>query len=182
MNTLDKKEIKRQLVEMLEAGRSKTETFKALSGGKVKDRVLAAWIGARPDPLLREKHSLKVTLLIVLICIQAFIGAVSGFFLFYEVSAGLALTMMLIAGGVPLLFAWCFYKNVAAAYTVFIILNISQVSRMFKGYEEDPLSTVIAVGITFAIVFYAGWVKSLLFPDLGFIGAKKIKGQFVFSS
>jgi hypothetical protein len=182
MNTLDKKEIKRQLVEMLEAGRSKTETFKALSGGAVKDRVLAAWIGGRPDPALRAKHSLKVTLLVVLTCIQALIGSVVGFFLFYDASAGLALTMLLIAGGIPLLFAWGFYKNVAAAYTVYVLLTISQVSRLFKGYEEDPLSTVIAVGITLAIVFYAAWIKSLLFPDLGFIGAKKIKGQFVFSN
>ena len=68
------------------------------------------------------------------------------------------------------------------AYTVYVLLTISQVSRMFKGYEEDPLSTVIAVGITLAIVFYAAWIKTLLFPDLGFIGAKKIKGQFVFSN
>lgn len=58
MNTLDKKEIKRQLVEMLEAGRSKTETFKALSGGAVKDRVLAAWIGGvRIRPSEQNIHS-----------------------------------------------------------------------------------------------------------------------------
>ncbi|MFJ4247386.1 hypothetical protein SAMN04488483_0532 [Pseudomonas helmanticensis] len=179
---MDKKETRRQLVEMLEGGRSKTETFKALSGGAVKDRVLAAWIAGRPDPALRDKHSLKVTLLVVLTCIQAFIGSVAGFFLFYDASAGLALTMLLIAGGIPLLFAWCFYKNVAAAYTVYIILTISQVSRMFKGYEEDPVSTVIGVVITLAMVFYAAWVKSLLFPDLALIGPKKIKGQFVFSN
>ncbi|WP_404943156.1 hypothetical protein [Pseudomonas fluorescens] len=182
MSTLDKKEIKRQLVEMLDAGRSKTETFKALSGGKVKDRVLAAWIGGRPDPALRERHSLKVTILVVLTCIQAFIGAFAGFFLFYEVSAGMALTVMLLAGGVPLLFAWGFYKNIAAVYTVYVILTISQVSRMFKGFDEDPVSTLIGVGITLAIVGYAAWLKTLLFPDLGFIGAKKIKGQFVFSN
>ncbi|WP_342454855.1 MULTISPECIES: hypothetical protein [unclassified Pseudomonas] len=136
----------------------------------------------RADPVLREKHSLKVTLLVVLTCIQALIGAVFGFFLFYDATPVLALIMLLIAGGIPLLFAWGFYKNVAAAYTVYVLLTISQVSPMFKGYEEDPLSTVIAVGITLAIVFYAAWIKSLLFPDLGFIGAKKIKGQFVFSN
>ena len=42
MRTLNKKEIKRQVSEMLDAGRSKTETFKALSGGAVKDKVLVA--------------------------------------------------------------------------------------------------------------------------------------------
>lgn len=179
---MDKKEIKRQLVEMLDAGRSKTETFKALSGGKVKDRVLAAWIGARPDPGLRARHSLKVTILVVLTCLQALLGAFAGFFLFYEVSVGAALVVTLMVGGIPLLFAWGFYKNIAAFYTVFVLLTISQMPRMFKGYAEEPVATLIIVAITLALVFYTAWVKTLLFPDLGFIGAKKIKGQFVFSN
>lgn len=182
MNTLDKKEIKRQLVEMLDAGRSKTETFKALSGGKVKDRVLAAWIGARPDPALRERHSLKINILVGLICLQALLGAVSGFFLFYEANVIAALLFTLIACGIPLLFAWGFYKNIASFYTVYVILNLSQVSSTFKGYAEDPVWTVVALAITLAVVFYAAWLKTLLFPDLAFIGPKKIKGQFVFSN
>jgi hypothetical protein len=32
------------------------------------------------------------------------------------------------------------------------------------------------------MVFFVAWLKNLLFPDLGFFGAKKIKGQFVFSN
>ena len=182
MNALDKKEIKRQLVEMLEAGRSRTETFKALSGGKVKDRVLAAWIAGRPDPVLIERHSLKIKILVGLMCVQAALTALAALTLGYSFSIGLVLSIMLIAGGIPLLFAWGFYKNSAAAYTAYVLLTLSQMSRLFKGYAEDPVSTAIAVGITLALVFYVAWLKTKLFPDLGFIGAEKIKGQFVFSN
>jgi hypothetical protein len=179
---LDKKEIKRQLVAMLDAGRSKTETFKAFSGGAVKDRVLAYWIGARPDPALREKHSRKVTLLIALTCVQALLGAVSGFYLGAIIGSGAVVFFTLFAVLVPLAFAWGFYKNVAQAYTIYVILTVSQISRMFKGYEEDPVMTVVGVVITLGMVFFVALVKNLLFPDLGFVGSKKVKGQYVFSN
>jgi len=182
MKTLDKKQTKRQLDEMLDAGRSKTETFKALSGGAVKDRVLAYWIGSRIDPALRRQHARKVTILIVLFGIQALIGALIGFALGWNSSLGLALVLTLIGGAIPLLFAWGFYKYSAQTYTVFVILSLSQFSRLFKDYAEDPVATLVSAGLTLALVFYVAWLKTKLFPDLGFIGSKKIKGQFVFSN
>jgi hypothetical protein len=81
-NTLDKKESKRQLVAMLESGHSKTEIFKTLSGGEVK----------------------------------------------------------------------------------------------------DPVLTLIGAGITLGMVFFVAYLKTLLFPDLGFLGSKKVKGHYVFSN
>jgi hypothetical protein len=63
-----------------------------------------------------------------------------------------------------------------------VILTVSQISRMFKGYEEDPVMTVVGVVITLGMVFFVALVKNLLFPDLGFVGSKKVKGQYVFSN
>ncbi|WLH38438.1 hypothetical protein PSH79_16700 [Pseudomonas sp. FP2196] len=179
---MNKREIKRQLVEMLDAGRSKTETFNALSGGKVKDRVLAAWIGGRPDPILRKRHSGKVTFLVVLTGILGLIGMLAGLVQINDGGIAMALAMMLIIGVIPLLFAWGFYKGIAVVYTIYVTFTISQVPRMFVGYSEEPVSTVLGVVFTLAMMFYAAWVKSLLFPDLALIGSKKIKGRFVFSN
>ena len=179
---MDKKEIKRQVMAALDAGHFKTATFKAFSGGVVKDRVLAYWIGARPDPALREKHSLKVNILLALTCLQALLGAVTGFYLGSMIGPGAVVFFTLFAALVPLAFAWGFYKNSAQAYTIYTILTVSQIGRMFQGYEEDPVMTVVGVVITLAMVFYVAWVKALLFPDLGFVGSKKVKGQFVFSN
>lgn len=182
MSQLDKKETKRQVGEMLDTGRSKTETFQAFSGGALKDKALAYLIGSRPDPDLIERHAGKIKILLGLIYVQALIGLVGGYFLGLTISTGFAIGLGLFAGGVPLLFAWGFYRNAAHAYTVYVVLSISQVPRIFKEYGDDPTGTVIGVAITLAMIFYVAWLKNLLFPDLGFFGAKKIKGQFVFSN
>lgn len=179
---MDKKEIKRQVGERLDAGRSKTETFKAFSGGALKDKALAYLIASRPDPALLERHAGKIKILLGLIYVQALIGLVGGYLLGLTISTGFAIGLGLLAGGVPLLFAWGFYRNAAHAYTVYVVLSISQVPRLFKGYGDDPTGTVVGVAITLAMIFYVAWLKNLLFPDLGFFGAKKIKGQFVFSN
>jgi hypothetical protein len=179
---LDKKEIKRQAMQMLAAGRSKTETFKALSGGTVKDKVLAYWIGSRPDPQLLERHAGKIKILLGLIYVQALIGLVGGYLLGLTISDGMAIILGLLAGGVPLLFAWGFHRHSAQTYTVYMLLSISQMPRLFKDYAADPVSVIIGVVTTLAMVFFVGWVKHLLFPDLGFMGSNKVKGQFVFSN
>ncbi|WP_025109082.1 hypothetical protein [Pseudomonas sp. H1h] len=179
---MDKKEIKRQAMQMLEAGRSKTETFQALAGGAVKDKVLAYWIGSRPDPQLLERHAGKIKVLLGLIYVQALIGLLGGYLLGLTISSGFAIFLGLLGGGVPLLFAWGFYRNSAQTYTVYMLLSISQLPRLFKDYAEDPVSVIVGAVITLAMVFFVAWVKNLLFPDLGFMGSKKIKGQFVFSN
>lgn len=179
---MDKKESKRQLVAMLESGRSKTEIFKTLSGGEVKDRVLAYWIGAYADPALCQRHSGKIKTLLLLTIAQALLGAVSGYFLGSMIGPSAAMAFTLFAAVVPLLFAWGFYKNVAQVYTIYVILSLSQFPKMFQGFEEDPLLTLVGAGITLGMVFFAAYLKTLLFPDLGFLGSKKVKGHYVFSS
>jgi hypothetical protein len=179
---LDKKEIKRQLVAMLDAGRSKTETFKTFSGGAVKDRVLAYWIGAHPDPARTAQHQGKMKILLALTIAQALLGAVAGFFLGMMIGPIATLLFTLFAAGIPLLFAYGFYTAKAQFYTVYVILSLSQFPRLFKDFSEDPVSVLIGAAITLAMVFFVAYMKNLLFPDLGFIGPKKVKGQFVFSN
>jgi len=179
---LDKKEIKRQVVAMLDAGRSRTETFKAFSGGVLKDRVLAYLIGSHPDPARIEQHQGKIKILLGLTVVQALLGAVAGFFLGSMIGPKATVFFTLFAALVPLWFAYGFHKNRAQFYTVYVILSISQLPRLFKDFAEDPISTLIGAAITLGMVFFVAWLKTLLFPDLGFIGPKKIKGQYVFSN
>ncbi|MGE8148347.1 hypothetical protein ACQKP7_24645 [Pseudomonas frederiksbergensis] len=179
---MDKKEIKRQIVAMLDAGRSKTETFKAFSGGAVKDRVLAYWIGSHPDPARNAQHQGKIKTLLGLTIAQAVLGAVAGFFLGSMIGPKATLFFTLFAGLIPLWFAYGFYKNLAQFYTVYVVLSLSQFPRLFKDFAEDPVTTLIGAAISLGMVFFVAYLKTLLFPDLGFIGPKKIKGQFVFSN
>ncbi|RON50225.1 hypothetical protein [Pseudomonas frederiksbergensis] len=179
---MDKKEIKRQVAAMLDAGRSRTETFKAFSGGAVKDRALAYLIGSRPDPALNAKHSGKVKTLLGLMIVQALLGAISGFVLGSMIGPKATVFFTLFVGLIPLWFAYGFYKYRAQFFTVYVILSLSQFSRIFKDFAEDPVTTLIGAAIGLGMVCFVAWVKTLLFPDLAFIGPKKIKGQYVFSN
>ena len=167
---------------MLEGGHSRSETFKALSGGKVKDRVLAGWIGARRDPVLRKRHAVKVNILVALMGIWGLLGGIAGLVQINDGGIAMAVAMVLIVGVIPLLFAWGFYQGIAVVYTIYITFTISQIPRELAGFSEEPVSTLLGVAFILAMVFYAAWVKSLLFPDLAMIGPKKIKGQFVFTN
>ncbi|MBR7198283.1 hypothetical protein [Pseudomonas sp. 14A] len=179
---MDKKEIKRQVGAMLAAGHARAETFNALAGGSVKDRVLATWIGAYPDPFLRKRHLVKVNVLVTLMGIMGLLGTIAGLLQINDGGIAMALLMVSIVGVIPFLFAWGFYKGAAVVYTIYITFTISQIPREFVGFSEEPVSTVLGAVFILAMVLYAAWVKSLLFPDLALIGAKKIKGQYVFSN
>ncbi|PRB45897.1 hypothetical protein CQ009_21670 [Pseudomonas sp. MYb2] len=179
---MDRQAIKRRVVEMLEGGHSRSETFKALSGGKVKDRVLAGWIGGRRDPVLRKRHAVKVNILVALMGIWGLLGGIAGLVQINDGGIVMAVAMVLIVGVIPLLFAWGFYQGIAVVYTIYITFTISQIPRELAGFSEEPVSTLLGVAFILAMVFYAAWVKSLLFPDLAMIGPKKIKGQFVFTN
>ncbi|WP_213939085.1 hypothetical protein [Pseudomonas sp. dw_612] len=179
---MDKKEIKQQIVAMLDAGRSKTETFKAFSGGAIKDKVLAYWIGSHLEPARQEQHAGKVKILLGLTIAQAVLGAIVGFFLGSMIGPKATVFFTVFAALIPLWFAYGFYKHRAQYFTVYVILSLSQSAQLFKGFTEDPVSTLIGAAVTLGIVFYVAWLKTLLFPDLAFIGPKKIKGQYVFSN
>ncbi|MFJ2365950.1 hypothetical protein ACIPIN_19960 [Pseudomonas sp. NPDC087697] len=179
---MDRKEIKRQLEEMLEAGRSRTETFKAFSGGGVGDRVLAYWIAAYPDRDLYETHYRKINTLVTISFIQALLGAVLGYFIGTTIGPNASFILAAIAGVVPLLFAYGFYKNSAQAYNIYIVLAISQLPRLFSGAAEAPLVATAGAVFTLGILFFVMRLRSLLFPDFAFFGPKKVKGQYVFSN
>jgi hypothetical protein len=179
---LDKKEIKQQITRMLEAGRSKTETFQAFSGGAAKDRLLAFWIASYSDQNLYEQHYRKINILITIIFIQALLGAVVGFGLGAAIGPTAALGFAALCGLIPLLFAYGFYRNYAGAYNIYIALSVVQIPRALAHFGEAPVISAIGMGISLAMLAFVWYLRTQLFPDFAFIKPKKVKGQYVFSN
>ena len=179
---MDKKGIKRKVTEMLNAGNPKSEVFKALSGGVVKDNQLALFIASHPNHLLYEENYKKVNGLISIMFLQALFAALLGFGIGSKMGPTAAWVVAALLALIPLLFAFGFYKNHAGTYNAFILLTIIQLPKMFTGITETPVATGIGVVIGLSILGYAWYVRSLLFPDFTLITPKKIKGQYVFSS
>jgi hypothetical protein len=179
---MDKKEIKRKASEMLNAGKPKSEVFKALSGGSVKDNQLAFFIASHPNHNLYEEHYKKVNGLISIMFLQALFTALLGFGIGSKIGPTAAWVVAALCALIPLLFAFGFYKNHAGTYNAFILLTIIQFPNMVAGITQTPIVTGIGIAIGLSILGYAWYVRSLLFPDFTFITPKKIKGQYVFSS
>ena len=125
---------------------------------------------------------LLVAISVALMGIWGLLGGIAGLLQINDGGIAMTLTMVVIIGVIPLLFAWGFYKGIAVVYTIYVTFTISQIPREFYGFSEEPVSTLLGVAFILAMVFYAAWVKWLLFPDLALVGARKIKGQYVFSN
>jgi len=179
---LDKKEIKKEVTEMLNSGKPKSEVFQTLSGGVVKDNQLAIFIASHPYPNLYEEHYKKINVLISLMFIQALFGVFLGFGIGSEMGPTAMWVFAALIALIPLLFAYGFYKNHAGTYNAYILLTIIQLPKMFTGITQTPVASAIGIVIGLSILGYVWYVRSLLFPDFTFITPKKIKGQYAFSS
>jgi hypothetical protein len=96
-----------------------------------------------------------------------------------------SVTAGLVIGAIALLFAalfvWGFSKNKASVYSAFLFLSLTQLPQQLKGFSEEPVATSVALAIGLGMVTYVWFVRQRLFPDLVFMGARKIDGRYVFS-
>jgi hypothetical protein len=182
LNNLTKVEIKQKVAEMLDAGTSKTEVFKTLSGGVVSDRVLAYTIAAHAFPSLCAKHDGKVNGLITMMFIQALIVALAGYGIGAKIGPNAAWIFPALCVLIPLSIAYGFYKNNVGAYNAYIILTLAGSSNLFKGFTEAPVTSSISIAIAVGMFMFVWYVRSLLFPDFAVFRPKKAKGSYVFST
>ncbi len=172
---MDKKEVKLKVAELLNAGNSKNEVFKMLSGGVVKDNQLALFIASHPNPRLYEEHYKKVSGLISIMFLQALFAALLGYGIGSKIGPSAAWVVAVLSTLIPLFCAFGFYKNYAGTYNAYIVLTIIQFPRLFSGVSQTPIATGIGVAIALSILGYVWYVRSLLFPDFTFITPKKDK-------
>lgn len=174
-------EIKQKISELLNEGKPKHEVFKAFSGGAVRDDKLAQIIASHPNQNLCEKHSGKINIVIWMMLTQALFAALRGFetgLVAEPVSTWFAAILFTL---LPILFAYGFFKNHAAAFNLYVILAIFQILRIFSDVTQAPVFSAMGIVINLAILGYVLFVRTLLFPDFIFIKPKIINGKYVFS-
>jgi hypothetical protein len=179
---MTKNEIKEDVIRRLSQGEGKTAVFRTLSGKGLSDRVLAHFIASYADPKLCDQHAKLIDAMIVISWLELALGVL--------VSIGLGLTMGLIGllvltgfvGGFCYLFVWGFTRNKAWAYNVSILMSLVNAPKALNGFAESPVASLVALGIGVGLFMFTWHVRGKLFPDFAFIGPKKEKGMYVFSS
>jgi hypothetical protein len=177
---VNKKQIKAKVQTLLTAGVGKTAVFRLLSGHGVRDSLLAHYIASHVDVSEVDVHANKIDRLLWIMYAQALLGLWIGWNMaatWGPVGKGIAL---LLCVGLPLFFAWGFYKNQAGFYNAYLLLQIVQLPKLFKDFGTDPIVTLLAVAINVAVLGYVWYVRSKLFPDFLAFTPKKLSGRYVF--
>lgn len=179
---MKKKEIKAKVDALLGSGVGKTAVFRLLTGHGVRDSLLAHYIASHVDTSEVDEHANKIDRLLWIMYAQALFGVWIGWSLgasYGPVGQGI---LVALCAGIPLLFAWGFYKNTAGAYNAYILLQIVQLPKAFKDFNAEPVTTLVAVAISVAVLAYVWYVRSKLFPDFLAFTPKKRSGTYVFVS
>ncbi|MCP3869574.1 MAG: hypothetical protein GY703_16045 [Gammaproteobacteria bacterium] len=176
------REIKASVADLIASGAEKSEVFSKLVAQGGKEKKVAHYIASYPDERLGFTHNGKVKVLVTIMFVQVIIA----FLLGYGIAIDSDPTQKWLYGGlaaaIPLLLLWGFYKQSLIAYNAYILLSITQFPRQLSGFFEAPVENTIALGISLVILGFVWFVRSKLFPDLGFISPRKHNGEYVFTS
>lgn len=178
---MTKKEARIKVTEMLSAGEMKQDVFDELSGRGVKDRILAYLIAAYPDPRRVMENNVHRRVVIGIAYFNLLLAVIATLFVVVKVSLGSGVLVGVFALSISGLFVWGFTKNKARVYTAFLVMSFTQFPRQFSGFAAHPGASALGLVIGVAIVAYVWFVQQRLFPDLAFVSARKVGGQYLFT-
>ncbi|MGZ8271859.1 MAG: hypothetical protein ACXW1T_11560 [Methylophilus sp.] len=179
---MNKQEIKKEIAELLNTGKSKNDVYKILSDKGENTHLVAYLIASIPSTGAYEKLHKKINTLIAIMLVVAIWSALSGYITGLKNGPIFALVTVLLGTLIQLLFTYGFYKNYARAYNMYILLGFVTTPLALISITKEPIATSIGVAINLAILCFVWYLRSRLFPDFNLIGPKKIKEQYVFTS
>ncbi|WP_294765353.1 hypothetical protein [uncultured Rhodoferax sp.] len=177
---MNKKEAKAKVDALLGAGVGKTAVYQLLRGKGVRDSVLAYCIASHVDAAQVDEHAAKIDRLLWIMYASSLLGVWTGWGLaatFGPLGKGV---ILLLCAGLPLFFAWGFYKNLVGFYNAFLVLQVVQLPKVFNDFNAQPVTTLVVAAINVAVLAYVAYVRHKLFPDFVTLSPKKLSGRYVF--
>lgn len=179
---MNKKQTQAEIARRIDQGESKASIHRSLSGGELSERQVASLIATHADPRLTRQHAGLVTTLVTISWIQLALALVVILVAAAPLGLGALLFLMAFTAAFGYLFIWGFKHHKAWAYTAAFILSCSNLPKTLKDFSSEPITSIVALLVGAAILAFTWHVRSKLFPDLLFLGPRKVKGSFVFSS
>jgi len=133
-------------------------------------------LGNLKDKNLIKKHKTANKILIALMCILTLFTVLIGYAFGVNSGSSSPIYWSLIAI-IPAMFTYGFIKKNQGAYIAYIFLSLSQLPKSFEGFGENIMVDVSGLVISISLVALVWYVKSKLFPYMGFIGPKKDKNK-----
>ncbi|MEY4766016.1 MAG: hypothetical protein RI907_2689 [Pseudomonadota bacterium] len=179
---MKKKAIQAEVQRMLEMGLAKAQVLRHLVASGAQPRAAAHAIASYPQPELLAKHAKLVDAMVVISWLQlAFTVLIC---LVIGLRYGLLPTAIITAlvGAFGYLFVWGFNHNRAWAYNATLIMGIVNLPQQMGGLLTDPASSAIGLTLSAALMGFAWFVRTRIFPDFAFISPRKANGEYVFTA
>ncbi|MCP4597507.1 hypothetical protein [Neptuniibacter sp.] len=177
---LAKEEAKKRVVEMLGSGVPKKEVFEQLKDRGIRDNKLAMMIASVPDELLCILHEGKNNILVIVYSLLAILAIWGTYMTAPDNIRTFSLVILIVTN---LLFIWGFFSFKLIAYNVFIFLSLVTIPKdAVAVIAANDIPGMVGIGLSVLVLAYVWFIRSRLYPDIGFIGVKKDKaGQYQFS-
>ncbi|MGI1669274.1 MAG: hypothetical protein K6L74_02985 [Neptuniibacter sp.] len=175
-----KADAKRWISKLLDSGVPKKEVFEQLKGRGVKDSKLAMMIASVPDEVLCMLHEGKNNLLVGIYALSAvFVVWVT----YVTMEPDIRMYVLAVQVTISLLLIWGFFSFKLLAYNIYIVFGvISLPKEILLVVSTGNIPEMVGIGIGVAMLSYVWFVRTRLYPDIGFVGVKKDKsGQYRFS-
>jgi ABC-type uncharacterized transport system permease subunit len=171
-------DIKLYIHEQHTKGTSKSDIYNSLLDQEVPAKKAAMFIAQFCDPSLRQQHSGKINLILVLLVLQLILGLWVGF----EMAAVRDIPIFIpivFVGFFAGMMLWGVWTDKGPMYNSIMMLTAVGMIQTLPALGSDPIALFgFIVPIGFIALVYN--TRSLVFPHLGLFGPKKENGQYTF--
>lgn len=163
--------ILKEVVKERKNGRPPEEVYRQYQGQIKPDKALAMAIASVPDPELKQRYAIPNYVLVALLIVAAVFKVVSVFFL--GLPPAFVIGVLILGVVVPVIFAIAVYQFDGRVYPILVILCIVNMLNVIVRNEDSFLTILpdlVFLGVIVAMTLY---VKSKIFPNIGFLSVKK---------
>ncbi len=175
------KELIKLMQSEFDVGESLQNIFEKYKSEDIKTKKLAYFVGTLKDKALIKKHIIANNILIVLMGLFTILAALSGYAMGLEVTPNTPIYWVAVAI-IPMIFLYGFIKHNYPTYVAYSMLIITQLPKSFHNVGGDIVPNIIGLLISLSTIIFVWYLKSKLFPYMGFLGPKKNadKQYFIF--
>lgn len=166
------KEVKQLLEKKLQEGMSKHQVLEELSENYEDKNKLSKLIALSVRPEVKAKYKIYNNVLLGLLLLTIVVKLLSGILLYQEPSPVFTFDLVLL----PILYIFFVFKNSqfdGMYYGILVLITLSSIFRSLANIEGNVEVFMFDLFVGFAIIVLSSFLKTGMFPHLGYLGPKK---------
>jgi hypothetical protein len=163
----------KQAIREVKEGQDRQKVFQAHLPEVSNPKHLATAIAGVPNPELKARYASINYVLVALLIVAALLKLAGGLFYFMQYGAFIGIAAVFLGILVPLVFAMGVARFEGQIYSILIILCIANALNLLIKINQSGLWAIPDLVLLAVIAGLSWWLKSKIFPSLGFLGAKQ---------